>query len=282
MPKVSVIMAAYNEEKYIKEAVNSILKQSFKDFELIIVDDGSKDRTSEILAGYDKEQLKIIHQENQGHAAARNKAIQLSSGEYIANLDANDISMPQRLKRQVAFLDQNSEIGMVGSAFIEIGERIQGRRLAINPTSDQGIREMLVKLGCPLIHPSVMFRRSVIEKVGMYDEKLKNGADIELFGRIMKHFKVANLEEPLVIVRRNWDGITGDVLRNLKLRLSMNLFIYRISRSLISTPRQYIYLIIRIIGCLIPYGIKKFFKEHLVPAKAKNTVESGTKRIKIR
>ena len=105
MPRVSVIMSAHNEERYVRNAIDSILRQTFGDFEFVVIDDGSVDRTPEILRGYQDPRLRVHHQANQGQSVALNRGIRMASGSFIARMDADDVALPQRLEKEVAFLD---------------------------------------------------------------------------------------------------------------------------------------------------------------------------------
>lgn len=126
-PKVSVVMSVYNGEKYLPETIDSILNQTFKDFEFIIINDGSTDKTAKILTSYDDPRIRIFNQENMGLTKSLNRAISLAKGEYIARMDADDISYPERLKKQVDYLNKNPDIGLVGSKYIRIDKR--GRKI---------------------------------------------------------------------------------------------------------------------------------------------------------
>lgn len=119
MPKVSVVMPAFNAEKYIREAVDSILNQTFTDFEFIIINDGSTDHTKEIILEYDDPRIVLLENEkNSGIVVTLNKGIQFARGEYIARMDSDDISLCNRIERQVLFLDSHAHIGLIGSVLL--------------------------------------------------------------------------------------------------------------------------------------------------------------------
>lgn len=208
MPKVSVIMSVYNGEKYVKHAVESILAQTFKDFEFIIINDGSNDKTPEILATFDDPRIKIIHQTNNiGLTKSLNKGIQMAQGKYIARMDADDIALPERLERQVKFMDANPDVGIVGTAYYEIDAngRIVGKK--VFPLHDKELRKVLIRYN-PFFHASVMIRRTVFEQVGLYDESFLRAQDYELWFRVAKRFKLANLPEPLMMRRYEKSNIS--------------------------------------------------------------------------
>lgn len=196
-PKVSVIMTVYNGEKYLREAMDSILGQTFRDFELIVIDDGSTDNTPKILASYDDKRIFVFRQNNSGRPKALNRAVVQTKGEYVAIIDADDLALSQRLEKQVKFLDENVELGMLGTAVIEIDEAKNSEKLVFPPTSDKVLRRTLPKYN-PFYNSSIMIRKEVFDKVGLYNEHLPGSEDYELGVRIAKHFKIANLSEVLI------------------------------------------------------------------------------------
>ena len=207
-PKVSVLMSVYNGERYLREAVESILNQTFTDFEFIIVDDGSTDRTSEILKSYADPRLITINQANKGVTQSLNKAIELARGEYIARMDADDISLPKRLQMQVEFLEKHpATVGLVGTSVIhfdEDGKTIMEKTLL---TESSRIKEALLSEN-QFCHGSVMLRRECIEKAGRYREEFKHAQDYDLWLRIAEHYEVANLATPLYKWRFTANGIS--------------------------------------------------------------------------
>jgi glycosyltransferase involved in cell wall biosynthesis len=200
MPKVSIVMPAYNEEKRIGRAIDSILSQSFEDFELIIINDGSSDNTENIIKEYQKkdERIILISQENSGVAKALNVGINIAKGEYIARMDADDISDKERLKIQVKFLDENPRIAMVGS-WGYIVDEYKCRKLEVKlPCKYEAIKRFLIRDNA-FIHTSVMLRRSVLEEVGYYRD-IRAFEDYDLWIRIAKFYPIENL--PLFLVSR--------------------------------------------------------------------------------
>ena len=196
---VSVVMPVYNGERYLTQAIESILNQTFQDFEFVVVNDGSTDKTREILRSYDR--LTVLDQENQGVAAASNNGIALTKGKYIARLDADDIALASRLEKQVDFLERNPEIGILGSSAYIIDS--EGHKWGIQkmPLSDAELRWMgLFK--CPFIHSSVIFRRELVEKIQpLYDPAFAPSDDYELWIRLLKITRGMNLKSPVVLYR---------------------------------------------------------------------------------
>lgn len=207
-PKISVVMSAYNAEKYIAKAIGSILNQTFRDFEFIIINDGSKDNTLNIIKKCQKEdkRIKIINNKgNIGLTKSLNKGLKIAKGKYIARMDADDISMPERFQIQYDFLEKNPKIFLVGSScFImyEGGIRIGSQICLVDPT---GIKKKLEKKCC-MIHPSIMFKS---DNQTFYREKFLYAQDYDLYLRIISNNKrIHIIQEPLVKYRTNSKSIS--------------------------------------------------------------------------
>lgn len=199
-PKISVIMSVCNGERYLKEAIDSILNQSFLDFEFVIVDDGSNDRTPGILREYlakDKRIRIITNVDNIGLTKSLNKAIRVANGKYLARMDADDIALPGRLGKQIEFMENNPEMGLLGTAYYEIDK--QGKIIGSKffPLVDKELRKVLIKYN-PFFHASVMFKKEPLQKTSLYDENIIRAQDYDLWFRLAKNYKLANLAEPLM------------------------------------------------------------------------------------
>lgn len=207
MPKISVIMPAYNAEKYIKEAIDSILMQTFADFEFIIIDDGSTDRTAEIVNSYSDSRIRFCPNErNMGVAATLNRGLGLAYGEYIARMDADDISMQERFSKQADYLDAHPDVTVCGTA-IELfrdGAIIGTHFYSIKP---EKIKEDLF-FSCGIAHPSVMMRRTSILELGGYDPAFNGMEDYELWCRVAENSKIAVLPELLLRYRIHGGQVT--------------------------------------------------------------------------
>jgi glycosyltransferase involved in cell wall biosynthesis len=216
-PKISVVMSVYNGDKYLKEAIESILSQTFTDLELIIINDGSTDRSREILESYKDGRIRLFNNTNKGLTKSLNEGIRYSNGEYIARMDADDVSMPNRFERQVSFLDSHPGIVMCGTwaQFTDKDGNDNGPYQT--PVSGREIRTMLIKHS-PFIHPSVMIRRNLFDKVGFYDESFRCAQDYELWTRVVALFDTANLPEVLLKYRVLKSGITGS--NRLKVKIA--------------------------------------------------------------
>jgi glycosyltransferase involved in cell wall biosynthesis len=199
-------MSVYNGEDYLTEAIDSILQQSFDDFEFVIIDDGSVDETPAVLNSYDDPRLKVHSRTNQGQSKALNYGIRLSTGSIIARMDADDVSLPERFQRQVDLLDRFPETGLVGTWCVKLEVETGRKRIQELPENDAAIRDFLV-VDNPFIHSSIMMRRSVLDRVGLYDERLI-WQDYDLWVRIAGHCEMANIPEPLVIRRKHPGSLT--------------------------------------------------------------------------
>ncbi len=202
-PDVSVIMSVYNGEKYVREAIDSILSQTFTNYEFIIIDDGSTDKTRDILAGYDDSRIRLKrNSKNLGLTVSLNRALSMAGGRLIARMDADDISMPERLYQQVMFLESNPAVGIVGinsQVIDDMGNILtQFRR----PLVHSEIMAALF-LENQFVHGSIMLRKNLIEKHGAYDADRPLAQDYDLILRFSTFTCLANLPDPLYKWRRN-------------------------------------------------------------------------------
>lgn len=199
MAKVSVLMSVYSDDRYLREAVDSILNQTFTDFEFIIVDDGSTDSTCEILAGYVIQDPRIVlirNQENIGQTKSLNKGLARAQGEYIARQDADDVSMPERLSAQVAFLKDNPDVGLLGSAYHIIDAEGHLLYTVQPPCAPDEVGRTLPEWNC-ICHGAALYRRQCLTSVGLYRELFAPTEDYDLWLRIAERFRVANLSDVL-------------------------------------------------------------------------------------
>lgn len=202
IPRVSIVLPVYNGEHWIKWGIRCVLEQSFTDFELIVVDDGSIDRSWDVMCGLSDARIRAIRRPNCGLPATLNYLIQMAKGEFIARQDQDDISFPSRLKGQVEFLEANPDVGMVGTwAEIWVGDE-RSDRILQHPTDDASIKFNLL-FDNPFVHSSVMIRRSVFDEIGGYceDKSRQPPEDYELWSRVARKFKMANLPEVLMAYR---------------------------------------------------------------------------------
>lgn len=197
--RISVLLPVHNGEQYTGEAVRSVLGQTFTDFELLVIDDGSTDRTPEILAGFADPRLRVIRlPENAGLVAALNLGILESQSEFVARMDADDISLPRRFERQVAFLDSHPTVAVCGTWIREFGVRRHAHRLPVQP--DQ-IRARLF-FRWAMAHPTLMMRRGFLESHAIrYSAEFPHTEDLELLLRAADLTNLANIPEILLLYR---------------------------------------------------------------------------------
>lgn len=207
MPKISVIMPVYNtKEEFLREAIESILSQTFKDFELIIVDDASDKFIEDIVSSYSDKRI-VYHKmlKNSGAAEARNYAIKNAKGKYIAFMDSDDISSPERLEKQYSFLEKNKEIGCLGTQVRIIGKTEQN----LKPEKHEEIKEKLLTSGCVFCQSSVMLRKNILENNNIfYKTKYVPAEDYALWLDLIGYTQFAILPDTLVYYRDHIDNIS--------------------------------------------------------------------------
>jgi len=203
-PKISVIMPNYNCEKYISEAIESILKQSFTDFEFIIIDDGSTDNSWNIIQEYAKKDDRIVALRNKKNlkiCKTLNKWLEIARWEYIARMDSDDISFPKRLEKQIKYLENNKNIWLVWTNCVFINENWIKWNVKTFP--EKNIKRYIWYRN-PILHPSVVFRRELYEKFWWYDEDFLYAEDLELWIRFWQQSEFYNLQEFLLKYRIFW------------------------------------------------------------------------------
>lgn len=207
--KITVLLPVYNAAAYIAEAIDSVLAQTFTDFELLILNDGSTDATSDIIRKYNDKRIVVIHQTNQGIAAALNTGIKHAKANYIARFDADDICVPDRLQKQYDFLAANPGYIVIGSA-VDYMDEAGNYIFTFDPPykTNEAINSMPYSL-CPFIHSSVAFRKNAVADIG-YNELAHSFEDHMLWRKILNRGKMHNLSETLVKVRLNPASFTMD------------------------------------------------------------------------
>lgn len=199
MPKVSVIISTLNGQRFIREAVQSILDQTFRNFELIVVNDGSTDATLDILRTFKDFRIRILDNgKNIGIAGSQNKALSVAKGKYLALMDHDDLSLPERLQRQVDFLDTHRQVGMLGCNCISVDESGNVQSVSSHFPDDAFLKWQLLLGGCPFFHTSLMVRRSAMERIGGYDARYRLAGDYHVISKLAENGGIANLEQPLV------------------------------------------------------------------------------------
>jgi glycosyltransferase involved in cell wall biosynthesis len=197
VPKVSVIIPAYQYGHFLGEAVDSVLAQTYKDYELIVVDDGSTDQTREVAAAYG-DRTRYIYQDNRGLSAARNTGVAASKGEYVGFLDADDVWLPNKLEVEVQFLDTHTSVGLVYSNYTYFGSRGDPRRRGFD--GDPLVSVYAPKGQFPnnfVSSSAVMVRKRCFEKVGLFDEALRTAGDLDMWLRMATCFEIGYINTPL-------------------------------------------------------------------------------------
>lgn len=205
---VSVIMSVFNDERFLVDSIESILKQSYKSFEFIIIDDASTDRSSEILKKYariDKRIKVLTNKENLGLTKNLNVALQISTGKYIARMDSDDVSQKDRIKKQVDYMDNNEQVDICGTWAYRIGESGKLDVKLKRPVTNKKIKKRML-CGNPLIHPSIMIRREVLDTI-QYDESYRSLQDYKLWVDSYNRM-FHNIPEYLLLYRNNSNGIS--------------------------------------------------------------------------
>lgn len=204
-PSISVAMGVYNNAAFLGEAIESILAQTAADFEFLIVNDGSTDSSGAIIDDFARRDARIrpLHQENQGLIASLNRAIAEARAPLIARMDGDDVSLPERFSRQIAFLEANPDHGVVGTNTHDLDE--QGR---LHPCTDfhpldHASFAAALDQGSPLCHPSVMMRRDVMRRVGGYHAAYRHCEDYDLWLRLSMHTRLASIPDRLLHYRRS-------------------------------------------------------------------------------
>lgn len=209
-PAISVVMPAYNAGKYIREAISSVLCQSFGDFELLIVNDGSTDDTQKIIRSFPDQRIKLINQTNQGIAAALNRGLAEAKAPVVARFDADDICLPGRLRVQFDFMNTHPEYIIIGSGadFIDMDNNYV---FTYSPPwySNEAI-QAVAKNKCPFIHSSVLFKKAVILNAGGYNVHAYAFEDHLLWLKILQKGRAVNIPQVLLKVRLNPESVTMD------------------------------------------------------------------------
>ncbi len=207
---VDVVMTVYNADRYLHDAVSSILHQTYRDFRLVCVDDGSTDTSPEILERFaaGDARVQIIRQTNQGVVGAANAGVAACTAPLLARMDADDISMPTRFERQVEFLAKHPEVAAVGTNILEIDADSQPLATVAYPSEHEAIDRANLQLRTSLANPSTMIRRDALNRVGGYREDFPWGEDLDLWLRLAEHARLANLPEILLCYRQHTGSVS--------------------------------------------------------------------------
>src|SRR5437899_528191 len=224
-PRVSVIIPAYNAAAYLQWALNSVLLQTFPDWEVIVIDDGSTDQTKSLVEDCMPAfcgKLRYVYQTNRGLPAARNTGIRHAAGEFIALLDADDVWLPARLERSVAVMDGNPDLGLVHSKVARIdtlGNVIEAPSVPAAKYLSGRIAHHIYTRRAHILCPTVMFRRRCVEVVGLFDDTMGGTCDRDLWFRIAERFPVGYIAETLAYYRISPTSMSSDLRRMLTWQL---------------------------------------------------------------
>lgn len=208
-PEVSVVMGVYNGAEYLREAMDSILAQTFLNFEFIIIDDCSNDDSAQILkeyAGKDERVIVLKNEKNLGLTKSLNLGIAQARGQYIARMDADDISLPDRLAKQLLKIKSDLKIKIVGCNVVLMDESGIDMKTVYLPTIDQ-LNKKIKHRNC-LVHGSLLFEKRALESVGFYDERFEMSQDYDLILRLLKTFALGIVYEPLYKLRRGQNNLS--------------------------------------------------------------------------
>ncbi len=245
-PLISVLIPVYNAELFIGESISSILNQTYTNWELIIIDDGSNDNSASIIGNITDPRIHFHKQENSGMGSALNKAILLANGKYLARQDADDISLPERFEKQIDFLESMEEHALVGTWAIIVNEKlVPTGRMHAHPESNTRLKYDLL-FDNPFVHSSVMIRKNALKEIGLYNlSKDPLIQDFELWWRIGEKFSVGNIPEALVIYREVKSGMSrsekkfGEVVAKQSMENILSLF-EKDKQKLQSTELEYL------------------------------------------
>lgn len=208
---VTVIIPTYNSAQYLSAAVESVLQQTFKDFELLIIDDGSKDNTSELAKTF-SDKVRYIYQENAGVSEARNHGIKVSKGKYVAFLDADDTWLPTKLEKQIDALRNNSEYKFCFSDFVGVNQNLQPIEMKRGRLVDSAIKDLLLRGNVVGSICTVLCERELFDKVGGFDPKLSQCADWDMWIRIATLTDFLFIDEQLVTYRQHDSNMSRNAI----------------------------------------------------------------------
>lgn len=241
MPKVSVLLPVYNAEPFLARTLDSILYQTFEDFEVIAINDGSTDNSLDILRRYEKRdsRIRVVDQKNIGLVATLNKAANLARGDYFARMDSDDISLPRRFELQVALLDKNPHTVLAGGCFDVMDENDDIiYRDAVPTEKEELYRALFVRN--PLAHGSVMFKKEAFVRAGGYSAECGPTEDYELWSRLVEYGDIAGIPVTIFRWRINPRGITQNKQDVMHHHMKQNIERFITNREIPYTKRSYL------------------------------------------
>ena len=258
--KLSVILPVYNQEKYLKESINSILNQSYKNFELIIINDGSTDGSEKIIFEFKDPRIIYFKQDNLGLTKTLNIAINKAKGKFIARMDADDIAGKTRFEKQINYFDKHPDFKICGTWAKLIDEEGNIINYKKTKNTDHDIKKNIIKKN-EFVHPSVMFDKNMFVELGGYNNEFKIAQDYDFFIRACKKYKVYNIPEFLIKQRINKESISISKMRK-SLKSALKIRWKAIMEY--DYPKYYlIFLIYPALSYLIPLKVKFFILKKL-------------------
>lgn len=244
-PKVTVLLPVHNGEPYLSEAIDSILGQSFCDFELLIIDDGSTDRTSAIVESYRDPRIRLLrHPRNLGLVSTLNRGLAEAHGAYVARIDADDVCLPDRLQAQVAFLDRHPEVGVLGTA-VQIVDPVGTAGATVRFPVSHAMARWALLFSSPIAHPAAMMRKDVITRLGGYRAEAVHCEDYDLWWRASDVTQLANLDKILLQLRKHDDNVTvrhaelhGDTVLHICRSMLSRVLGFEFPQNLIAVARE--------------------------------------------
>jgi glycosyltransferase involved in cell wall biosynthesis len=264
-PTVSVLMTVFNGQRFVEEAIDSILKQTFNDFEFLVIDDGSTDETPSILDGYNDPRMRVVRQANLGRGPALNRGLCEADGEFVAIIDDDDIARQTRLETQVAYFNEYPDTALVGTYYechwVDSERSVEHVR---SPVSHERILNILPKRN-PFSHSTVMYRRSAALDVGGYDGTKKSCIDYSLWIRLAVNGYQFGMVDDFLNIRRKHDSrsFAFDPFDRVRHRITAAQIRFVAARQLEVPIRSYIYPGITVISGLLPDRIKSAIKRRV-------------------
>lgn len=218
-PRVSVVLSFADSAKHLGASIESILSQSYADFEFIMVVDGPEDGAEAIAASYSDPRIRLIHQARSGLTVALNRALDVARGEFVARQDADDIALPERFRLQVSYLEEHPDAGIVGGGVTLIDEDGRPMGSYTYGQSDRDLRGLLYRCVNPIPHTTMMFRRSVAAQLGNYNPSFIRAQDVDLIHRIAERHRLGAVPRPLCLLRVVEGGISMDDASGMEQRM---------------------------------------------------------------
>ena len=214
--KVSIVLPVYNGGEYLQAAVESIINQTLKQWHLIIINDGSTDGSTNYLNSLSDDRITVLHQENQGLSYSLNRGLDLCDTEFVARMDCDDFAYSERLEKQLAFMEANPEVGLLGTQIKRVGMQRTDSGSSL-PTTHEDIIDVLMNGGHAICHPTIFCRKAVFDEIGGYKAGL--GEEWDIFLRIGEQWKLANLNDCLLNYRYHGTSINGSRMMELRRRI---------------------------------------------------------------